>query len=196
MNVSDTDREEPHSAFYTGQLIAAMPGLSDPNFSGTLTLICEHDENGAIGLVINQPMSITLTDVFKQMGIVESPQLENDRVLCGGPVANDRGFVLHRLTDQTWQSTLEITEDFGITTSQDIIEALAECRAPEGATLILGYAGWSEGQLEQEVMENTWLSLPSSDHVLFKTAFEDRLSTATNEAGINFSRLSMAAGRA
>ena len=196
MNVSDTDREKPRSAFYTGQLIAAMPGLSDPNFSGTLTLICEHDENGAIGLVINQPMSITLTDVFKQMGIAESPQLENERVLCGGPVANDRGFVLHRLTGQTWQSTLEITEDFGITTSQDIIEALAECRAPEGATLILGYAGWSEGPLEQEVMENTWLSLPSSDHVLFEAAFEDRLSTATNEAGINFSRLSMAAGRA
>jgi len=181
---------------YGGQLIAAMPGLQDPNFSGTLTLICEHDEKGAIGLVINQPMSITLTDVFEQMGIPESPQLENERVLCGGPVANDRGFVLHRLTGPTWQSTLEINDDIGITTSQDIIEALAACEAPEGALLILGYAGWSEGQLEQEFMNNTWLSLPSSDQVLFKTAYEDRLNTATSDAGINFSRLSMAAGRA
>lgn len=180
----------------TGQLIAAMPGLPDPNFSGTLSLICEHDENGAIGFVINQPTPITLIDVFEQMEIDHSEDLENDRVLCGGPVSNERGFVLHRKDGRTWQSSLDVSDELAITASQDIIEALASNEAPDGSTLILGYAGWGGGQLENEVRENSWLSLPCSMQVLFETDYEERLNVATTAAGINFARLSMAPGSA
>lgn len=180
----------------TGQLLAAMPGLPDPNFSGTLSLVCEHDENGAIGFVINQPTPITLVDVFTQLEIPFSKDLENDRVLCGGPVSNERGFVLHKKDGQTWQSSLDVSDDIAVTASQDIIEALATNNAPKGAVLILGYAGWGEGQLEREVRDNSWLSLPSSDQVLFETDYEDRLNVATTAAGINFSRLSTAPGSA
>lgn len=186
----------PGFSSLSGQFIAAMPGLIDPNFSGTLSLICEHDENGAFGLVINQPTSITLTDVFEQMEIDFSDELVNERVLCGGPVSNERGFVLHKNDGSEWQSSLKISDDISITTSEDIIAALAENRAPEGATLILGYAGWTEGQLEKEVLENSWLHLPISHQVLFNTNFEDRLNIATSSAGINFSRISSSAGRA
>jgi len=180
----------------SGQLIAAMPGLDDPNFSGTLSLVCEHDENGAIGFVINQPTTITLTDVFEQLEIHFDSDLENERVLCGGPVSNERGFVLHRKDGQSWKSTLDISDDFAITASQDIIEALANNTAPPGSILILGYAGWGEGQLEQEIKENTWLNLPASDQILFEAEYEDRLSMATAAAGINFSRLSTYHGSA
>lgn len=180
----------------SGQLIAAMPGLPDPNFSGTLSLICEHDENGAIGFVINQPTTITLTDVFEQLEIPFDSDLENARVLCGGPVSNERGFVLHRKDGQNWQSTLDVSDDVGITASKDIIEALANNKAPQGATLILGYAGWGEGQLEKEMKENTWLNLPASDQILFGADYDDRLDLATSAAGINFSRLSTSHGSA
>ena len=180
----------------SGQLIAAMPGLPDPNFSGTLSLVCEHDEKGAIGFVINQPTTITLTDVFEQLEISFDSDLENARVLCGGPVSNERGFVLHRKDGQTWQSTLDVSDDVAITASQDIIEALADNKAPAGAILILGYAGWGEGQLEQEIKENTWLNLPASDQILFEAEYEDRLNMATTAAGINFSRLSTSPGSA
>lgn len=180
----------------TGQFIAAMPGLADPNFAGTLSLICEHDDTGAIGFVINQPIAVTLFDVFEQLNIEHSEQLENERVLCGGPVANERGFVLHRKDGRTWDSSLDVSDQIAVTSSQDIIEALATNRAPDGSLLILGYAGWEKGQLEQEMSENSWLSLPASDQVLFDTEYEDRLSIASSAAGINFSRLSLAPGRA
>ncbi|MCL4168307.1 UNVERIFIED_CONTAM: hypothetical protein GTU68_023412, partial [Idotea baltica] len=110
-----------------------MPGLPDPNFSGTLSLICEHDEKGAIGFVINQPTPVTLIDVFEQLEISFSDELENDRVLCGGPVSNERGFVLHKKDGRTWQSTLDVSETLGVTASKDIIEALANNSAPDGA---------------------------------------------------------------
>ena len=180
----------------SGQLIAAMPGFNDPNFSGTLSLVCEHDQNGAIAFVINQPTTITLTDVFEQLDIPFDSNIENERVLCGGPVSNERGFVLHRKDGQSWKSTLDISEEVAITASHDIIEALANKSAPSGAILILGYAGWGEGQLEQEIKENSWLNLPTSDQILFEAEYEDRLSMATTAAGIDFSRLSTSHGSA
>lgn len=193
--ITDTESSTPFPSL-AGQLIAAMPGLPDPNFSGTLSLICEHDAKGAIGFVINQPTPITLIDVFEQLEIPISEDLENDRVLCGGPVSNERGFVLHKKDGQVWSASLDVSEDIAVTASQDIIEALASNTAPKGAILILGYAGWGKGQLEKEVLENSWLNLPASDQVLFDTDYEDRLNVATAAAGINFSRLSTAPGSA
>jgi len=180
----------------TGQLLVAMPGLLDPNFSGTVSLICEHNDDGAIGFVINQPLQIDLASVLEQIGLDVSVDISNSPVLSGGPVAVERGFVVHRASDDEWQSSMKISNEISVTTSDDIIQAMAEGKAPKGATLILGYAGWAQGQLEHEIMENSWLTLPASTDVVFDTAFDQRLKVATFSAGIDFSRMSSDAGHA
>lgn len=180
----------------TGQLLVAMPGLMDPNFSGTVSLICEHNDDGAIGFIINQPLKMDLRSVLEQIGLEVSEHLAPAAVLSGGPVAIERGFVVHRTDDTQWQSSMKISEEISVTTSDDIIQAMAKGRAPGGATLILGYAGWAQGQLEQEIMENSWLTLPASTDVVFDTEFDQRLKVATFSAGIDFSRMSSDAGHA
>lgn len=184
----------------TGQLLVAMPGLIDPSFSGTLSLICEHNDEGAIGFIINQPLEIDLATVLEQIGLDVSDKLKRQakkhRVLSGGPVSVERGFVVHRNTDANWQSSMKVSDEIRVTTSDDIIQAMAEDKAPSGATLILGYAGWAQGQLEQELLENSWLTLPASSNVVFDTEFEQRLKIATLSAGIDFTRMSSEAGHA
>lgn len=188
-----TDKKE---GSLTGQLLVAMPGLLDPNFSGTVSLICEHNGEGAIGFVINQPLQINLDSVLEQIGLEVSTDLSKSPVLSGGPVAVERGFVVHRTSSAEWQSSMKISDDISVTTSDDIIQAMAEGKAPSGATLILGYAGWAHGQLEQEIMENSWLTLPASTKVVFDTEFDQRLKVATISAGIDFSRMASGAGHA
>lgn len=187
---------KPETGSLTGQLLIAMPGLLDPNFSGTLSLICEHNEDGAIGFVINQPLSLDLKAVLEQIGLEVDSSLENQPVLSGGPVAIERGFVVHRPSEQQWQSSMAINDQISVTTSDDIIQAMATNTAPEGATLILGYAGWGQGQLEREILENSWLTLPSSTEVVFDADFDQRLKIATANAGIDFDRMSTRAGHA
>ena len=180
----------------TGQILVAMPGLRDPNFSGTLSLICEHGEDGAIAFVLNHALKLDLRDVLEQIGLNVTTDIADQKVLSGGPVAVERGFVLHKASDQKWQSTLKISSDICVTTSQDIMVAMATGDAPEGATLVLGYAGWGKGQLEQEILDNAWLTVPASMDVIFDTDIEERLKVATGNAGIDYSRVSMDAGHA
>ena len=180
----------------TGQLLVAMPGLSDPNFSGTVSLVCEHNDEGAIGFIINQPLQLELSSALEQIGLDVSQDIDRRPVLSGGPVAVERGFVVHRSSAAEWQSSMKISGDISVTTSDDIIRAMAAGTAPGGATLILGYAGWGRGQLEREIMENSWLTLPASTHVVFDTEVEQRLKVATFSAGIDFSRMSSEAGHA
>lgn len=180
----------------TGQLLIAMPGLMDPNFHGTVSLICEHNEDGAIGFVINQPLQLNLATVLEQIGVTTNEDCEKQPVLSGGPVSIERGFVLHR-TDQTqWQSSMNVSDQISVTTSDDIIQAMSNGTAPEGSILMLGYAGWAKGQLEQEVMENSWLTLPASTDVVFDADFDQRLELATKNVGIDFNRMSTSAGHA
>ena len=192
----DAGEAVQESTCLTGQLLVAMPGLLDPNFSGTLSLICEHNKDGAIGFIINQPLNIGLKAVLEQTGLAVDDSVEDQPVLSGGPVSVERGFVMHRPGQQTWNSSMSISDSIDITTSDDVIQAMAENRGPDGAVLILGYAGWAPGQLEQEILDNSWLTVPATPDVVFDAQFNQRLKLATNSAGIDFERMSIGAGHA
>jgi len=180
----------------THHFLIAMPGMQEGIFAGTLTYVCEHNENGALGIVVNRPISLTLGEMFDQIGIpLHQPDLEKMPVHFGGPVQTERGFVLHD-TPGDWQSTLRINDKLALTTSKDILEAMGEGRGPRKMIVTLGYAGWDQGQLEHEITENTWLTVPASEHILFDLAPEDRLPAAMALLGIDYASLMEGAGHA
>jgi putative transcriptional regulator len=182
---------------YTNQFLIAMPSLGDANFSQSVTYVCAHSEDGAMGLVINKPLDLTLVDLFAHM---EMPFDEQDAgtasIVLGGPVESNRGFVLHVPDAHKWDSVLEVDGGLAIATSKDILEAIAQGQGPDSALVALGYAGWGAGQLEHEVLENAWLSGPSSADIVFDTPFEDRWRQAAELMGVDLSRLSGVAGHA
>lgn len=187
----------PADRFLSNQLLIAMPSLADPNFSQTVTLVCEHSERGALGIVLNRPMNMSLGEVLDQLGLAGGePSLRAGSVLRGGPVQTDRGFVLHRPGERTWDSTLEVSERLHVTTSRDVLEAIARGEGPGLATMALGYAGWEAGQLEEEMRQNAWLTAPCDDSIVFDLPFEQRWSAAARLLGVDLARLSHVAGRA
>jgi putative transcriptional regulator len=180
----------------THHFLIAMPGMADPNFAHTLTFVCEHNPDGALGMVVNRPIDMTLLALFEQIDVPLADRgLRDTPVLFGGPVQVDRGFVLHRPLGN-WQSTLAVSDDLGMTTSKDILEAVARGEGPDHMIVSLGYAGWSAGQLEQELAANAWLTVEADPEVLFGTRVEDRLPAAMRLLGIDFSQLSDGAGHA
>jgi putative transcriptional regulator len=181
----------------TNHFLIAMPAMQDANFSGTLTYICRHDENGALGVVVNRPTDLTLQNLFHQIDIpLDEQSLAGLPVYFGGPVQTDRGFVLHSPVGH-WRSTLKINEQVGLTTSRDILEEVGKGQVPEQGLLIsLGYAGWEAGQLEQEIKLNSWLTVEASMAVVFSLPAEQRLAAAMGILGIDFARLSDEAGHA
>ncbi len=182
--------------FLTNQFLIAMPGMDDPNFSQTVTLVCDHSERGALGIVINRPLTMDLGDVFAQLGLDASQsRVSRQHVLQGGPVQTDRGFVLHS-PGPTWESTLPVSDRIHLTTSRDILDALAGGRGPEQAIIALGYAGWEAGQLEDEMARNAWLTVPSDERLLFEVPAEDRWQAAGRLLGVNLLHLSSDTGHA
>ena len=180
----------------TGRLIVAMPGLRDPNFYHAVTYICAHNEHGAIGLVVNRPTNMDLADVFKQMKIhPDSQRAAQQRVYVGGPVQQDRGFVLHA-PSKHWNSSIQITEQICVTTSRDIMQSLAHGHGPDEALVTLGYSGWATGQLEEEIAENTWLCVPCSPDLLFATPAEKRWAASLEMLGFDATNLSLQCGQA
>jgi putative transcriptional regulator len=180
----------------TNHFLIAMPGLMDDNFNQAVTYICEHDENGTFGIVINRESDITLDDVMQQMQIpYPTEQQDNTRVLTGGPVQSNRGFILHRPAGN-WDSSLIVTDTVALTTSRDILEAIAEDRGPDDNIIALGYAGWGPGQLEQEMAANTWLSCPAEQQIIFETPVEKRWQAAADLIGVDLQLLSNEAGHA
>lgn len=180
----------------TNHLLVAMPGLDDPHFAQTVTLVCEHSERGALGIVLNKPLSMTLSEVLAQMKLPpEVPSVGEQIVLRGGPVHQDRGFVLHRPGGE-WESTHRISDNIQVTTSRDVLAAMARGEGPEDAFIALGYAQWEEGQLERELRENAWLTLPVNDAVLFDLPYEDRWNAAWGLLGVDVSKVSTRAGHA
>ena len=172
----------------THHFLIAMPAMADPHFAHTLTFVCEHNEDGALGIVVNRPTEMTLAALFEQ-ALGRSP------VLYGGPVQMDRGFVLHRPLGN-WQSTLAVSDDLGLTTSKDVLEAMARGEGPRDVLVSLGYAGWGAGQLEQELAQNAWLTVDADADVIFGLPPDRRLPAAMSRLGIDFSRLSEGAGHA
>lgn len=180
----------------THHFLIAMPAMQEGVFAGTLTYICEHNENGALGIVVNRPLSLTLGEMFDQINItLNQPRFAKMPVYFGGPVQTERGFVLHD-TPGNWESTLRINDKLALTTSKDILEAMGEGRGPHNVIVTLGYAGWDQGQLEHEMSENIWLTVPASEHILFELQPEERLGAAMALLGVDYSSLVEGAGHA
>lgn len=180
----------------TNHFLIAMPGLQDPNFSRTVTLVCEHSEAGAMGIVINRPMEIQLGEVLSQLDIdPKARDVSQIPVYLGGPVQTDRGFVIHD-GDFSFDSTLTVTSNLSVTTSRDVLEAIANGNGPSNRLIALGYAGWGEGQLEQEMIANAWLSGPADPEVLFATPSAERWQSAAQRLGVDLNLLSGQAGHA
>lgn len=181
----------------THHFLIAMPTMQEGVFAGTLTYICEHNDNGALGIVVNRPTTLTMGEMFDQVKISlhEQPKLGASPVYFGGPVQTERGFVLHN-TQKNWESTLRINDKLSLTTSKDILEAMALGQGPRNIIVTLGYAGWDQGQLEHEVTENIWLTVPASEHILFDLPPEERLAAAMALLGVDYATLSEDVGHA
>lgn len=175
--------------------LVAMPGLNDPLFANSITYICDHSPEGAMGLVVNRTMELHMSDVFEQMSLTYKEEQGQAPILAGGPVNIQRGFVLHP-TGSLWQSTVQITADISLTSSRDIIAAIAAGHGPENALFILGYSGWSAGQLESEIKENSWLTVPADTDILFHTPLEQRWHTAALRLGVDMNLMPTQAGHA
>jgi putative transcriptional regulator len=195
-SISGTTAAEPADGSLTNQLLIAMPSLADPNFSQTVALVCEHTDKGALGIVLNKPLPMRLSDVLTQMKLEPfSEHIAAQPVLRGGPVHTDRGFVLHRPGGQ-WDHTHKVSDAIQVTTSRDVLAAMARGEGPSDAFIALGYAGWESGQLEREMRENAWLSMPVDARVVFELPFEERWAGAWRLMGIDVERLSLVAGHA
>lgn len=178
--------------------LIAMPSLKDTFFERSVIYICEHDEKGAMGIMINRPIGIEVNELLLQMQLKEEPELITSlgsKVLVGGPVTPERGFVLHT-PQSTWNNSQSLTDELMLTTSRDVLSALGSNTAPEQFIVALGYAGWSRDQLEQELAENTWLSIPATTELLFSTEYEDRWQQATESLGFDIWQLSNQTGHA
>jgi putative transcriptional regulator len=181
---------------FSNHFLIAMPTLDDPNFHHTTTYICEHNEDGALGVVINRPLEIQLGEILRHMDITtDIEDVWKQTVYMGGPVQSDRGFVLHEPLGD-WEATLRITDTIGITSSRDILVDIARGKGPDRHIITLGYAGWGAGQLEREMAENTWLSGPASSRIVFEIPSEERWTAAAALLGIDLNLLSSDAGHA
>ena len=181
---------------FKNHFLIAMPSLTEGMFAHTITYICEHSDQGAMGIVINQPMGMPLRDILDHLNIGDACAHLDDPVMAGGPVQTDRGFVLHRTGAQRWDSTLVITDEISLTTSRDILDSMAHAEGPGDSLVALGYAGWGAGQLEDEIAANTWLTLPADSDIIFSVPVERRLDAAAAKLGVNMSLLAPGAGHA
>ena len=181
---------------FANHFLIAMPTLADANFARSVTLICEHSDKGAMGIVVNRMTDLRLGDIFEQLSIDPAKASNTESIVyLGGPVQNNRGFVLHEPLGN-WESTLTVTDNLGVSTSRDVLEAIAHNRGPDKYMVALGYAGWGAGQLEREISENSWLSGPASREIIFNLPAEHRWKAAARLMGVNLSTLSGETGHA
>ncbi|WP_299020502.1 YqgE/AlgH family protein [uncultured Photobacterium sp.] len=186
----------------TNHFLVAMPTMQDPHFKGSVVYICEHNDDGAMGIVINLPIDISVGNMLEQIEIerdlpLKDPASLEQPVFNGGPVSGDRGFVLHlHQTKGQFSSSIDITETVSVTTSKDILPLLGTSESPEKFLVALGYAGWGAGQLEQEMAENTWLTTKADPDVVFNTPICERRDKAIAQLGISSAHLSIDKGHA
>jgi len=180
----------------TNHFLIAMPTLEDPNFFHSVTLICEHNEEGTMGILINRPLEIRLSEILEQMGIENNSEDINQQCLfLGGPVQNERGFILHK-PHGDGEEMLVVSDNLALSSSRDMLASIAANEGPEKSLIALGYAGWAAGQLEKELAENAWISTPASEQIIFDTPVTERWKSAAASAGIDLSRLSSDVGHA
>jgi putative transcriptional regulator len=174
--------------------LIAMPGLTDPRFSQSVTYVCEHNEGGAMGIMINQPAKLSYKELFEQLQLNDDYNDESP-LLLGGPVQKERGFVLHS-SEKQWTSTLSVSDDIALTGSKDILDDIANHQGPKNILIALGYAGWDAGQLEEEIVQNSWLTVPAEKHIIFDTPLDKRWTSAAKQLGIDLALMSSQAGHA
>ncbi len=180
----------------TNQLLVSMPGQPDSIFAHSVTLICEHSDRGALGIVVNKPLTMKLGEVMSQMRLTPNADAIGEQiVLRGGPLHQDRGFVLHR-PGGTWDSSHRISESIQVTTSRDVLAAMARGEGPGDAFVALGYAQWDAGQLEREIKDNAWLTLPFDERLLFDLPYEERWAAAWASMGVDVNQVSLVPGHA
>lgn len=177
------------------QFLIAMPSLGDGHFEKSVSILCEHGSEGALGLVINRPTDLSLRAMLEHLDLDCSGLRGDDMVFWGGPVQTERGFVLHSPVGD-WDSSIQLSDSLAVTTSRDILTAISRGAGPEKFQIMLGYAGWDAGQLEREIMENTWLNSAARDSIIFETPVEDRWAAATRLLGVDPASLSEHAGHA
>lgn len=185
------------NANFTHQCLIAMPNMADPRFAHALTYIIKHDDEGAVGLVVNKPLQLPLTKLLTEISsnLVVPLRHPDQMVLFGGPVNTQMGFVLHREQGH-WNSTLPINEDICVTSSRDILDAIAQGQGPDDYIVVLGYAGWGAGQLEEEMAANAWLNCPADNDLLFGLPFEQRWEAGIHKLGVDPAFLTSEAGHA
>jgi len=177
--------------------LIAMPSLDDPYFSRSLTYICEHNDDGAMGIVVNQPSTMTLRELLEQTdkGAEVNKESGEQIILAGGPVSQERGFVLHS-HHAGWSSSLSLTSDVMVTTSKDILTAIGQKSGPQHSIIALGYAGWTAGQLDKEIQENAWLTVEADENILFNTPIHKRWQAAVKKLGVDVWQLAPDVGHA
>ena len=184
------------SGYLQQQMLIAMPAMADPNFSRSVTLLCQHNEEGAIGITINRQSDFTLGELLFQLNIpCDNQEISSMIVLEGGPVSPERGFVLHT-PFEGFDSSIQINDDIMVTTSRDVLSAIAAGKGPQHFLVALGYAGWGDGQLESEMRQNAWLSVPADKGILFESALQSRWEKAVGILGININDLHGVGGHA
>lgn len=194
--MTDADARSNTADSLRNHFLLAMPSLTDGIFANSVTYLCEHNEHGAMGIVINQPLDLCVEEVLEHLNLSAAGRLQDTPVMAGGPVHMDRGFVLHRPSERSWESTLQVTDEIWLTTSRDILVSIADDSGPEDCLIALGYAGWSAGQLESEISDNSWLTLPADSAIIFDTPCHLRMSAAAARLGVDMNLLSGEAGHA
>lgn len=186
--------------YLTNHFLIAMPNMDDSGFSRSVTYLCQHDEQGAMGIVINKlHPGMQMSDIFEQLQLKPVDEALGELAVClGGPVQPDRGFILHQSQDekldQQWEATLTVNNGVSLTSSKDIIAAIAEGKGPDKWLMALGYAGWTDGQLESEIVRNSWLHNTADSELIFDVPMEQRWQLAADKMGVNLSLLSTQAG--
>lgn len=188
--------DKNHEGYLAKQMLIAMPGMLDPNFERSVTLLCQHTDEGAIGITINRQSDFNLGEILEQLDIpCQSEQIRAAMVLEGGPVHMDRGFVLHT-PKEGFESSIEVTPGIMVTTSRDVLAAIARGAGPDQFVVALGYAGWGIGQLENELRENAWLSIPVDRAIVFDLPLKDRWKQAVSALGVDIQHLHGGGGHA
>lgn len=194
-HVSDTDTG--NASWLENHFLIAMPHLRDPNFNGSVTYLWKHDKEGALGLVVNQPSKLVIPDLMEELGITIKDaflsRLQDSSILTGGPVERNKGFILHEAGTE-WDYTLPVNDDVSLSMSKDILQEIADGGGPSRYLVTLGCAGWDAGQLEQEIGDNVWLTVPANTELLFSTDYENKASAVAALLGVSLSQLASLAG--
>lgn len=191
-----TESGQSHSGYLTGQFLVAMPSMSDPRFQRTVIYLCVHNAEGAMGLVVNRLVeSLTFDELLEQLSIPPAYSGDEIRIHFGGPVESGRGFVLHS-TEYVREGTVLMDNGIGLTATVDILRDIADGSGPRDSLLALGYAGWGPGQLDGEIQENSWLTVPADPDLLFDAALDQKWDRAVGMLGFDPTLLSMDAGHA